>query len=519
MLDAIDNHKHDGFSEAVEARQFILFRVGGEGYALPLSRVQEIVRVTPMAPVPLAPACLLGLANLRGKVLPVVSMRRAFAQEDGPASEANRVLVFDQDGVVTGLLVDQVSTIVTVDPAEVESAASIQHSVDSDLLLGVVKAAPGRQGEHMILDAAALLEGALGDARAAMARRSAPVAGESRAEAAAEDGSAEEEICLVSFDVDGQEYALVIDAVREIVSTPERVSQAPQAHEHLIGVATLRGELLPLVSLRRMFGAAEQEAGPGSKVVVARRGVGAEEVRIGLVADHVREVLRAPASAVNARPEAIALTGAGAQIRSICHFDGGERVVTVLDIDALCRLDPQDWADPAARAESAQIKEPQAMDQTEEAGNSDEAQFVVFKLGDEHYGAPISAVQEIVRRPEKMTRVPQTPDFVEGVVNLRGGILPVIDTRQWFGVARAERAERQRIIVLQIGGQLVGFVVDAVSEVKRVPRACIGPAPSSFGARSGAIREVAQLPEEDAVILLLNVEALLDGERLSAIAA
>lgn len=516
MVDGID--EATGLDGPEAARQFILFRVGGEGYALPLARVREIVRVTPMARAPLAPPALLGLANLRGQVLPVVSMRRAFGEEDGPASDAQRVLVFEQDGTLTGLLVDQVSTILSASAEEVESSETIQHSVDSALLLGMVKPGAGREGAHMILDGAALLRAAMGGVAAAMGGRGAPAAKDGRP-AGDEESVGEEEICLVSFDVDGQEYALTIDAVREIVTVPEQISQAPQADENLIGVATLRGELLPLLSLRRLFGALETEPAPGSKVLVARRGAGAEERRVGLVADHVREVLRAPASAVDARPEALSVAGAGAQIRSICHFDGGERAVAVLDINAL-GADAHALADAAAaHPTDVDPKEAQAMEHPQDAALAEEEQFVVFKLGEEDYGAPISAVQEIVRRPEKMTRVPQTPDFVEGVVNLRGGVLPVIDTRSWFGLPRSTTAERERILVLQIGAVQVGFVVDSVSEVKRVPLSCIGPAPSEFGARSSAIREVAQLPEQDAVILLLTVDALLDGGALSAVAA
>ena len=213
----------DAKQHAIETganQQFILFRVGEEGYALPLERVREIVRVTPMAPVPLAPQCLLGLANLRGRVLPVVSMRRAFAQPDAEANDANRILVFEENDTVTGLLVDRVSTIASVEASEVESAEPIQHSVDSDLLAGVVKAGRGREGEHMILDGSAALASAIGDARAALARRSVLSESSSDEGGALEDEAAQDETCLVSFDVDGQEYALEISAVREVVSMP-----------------------------------------------------------------------------------------------------------------------------------------------------------------------------------------------------------------------------------------------------------------------------------------------------------
>ena len=85
----------------------------------------------------------------------------------------------------------------------------------------------------------------------------------------------------------------------------------------------------------------------------------------------------------------------------------------------------------------------------------------MFRLMDEEYGVPIDAVQEIVRVPELLTRVPKTPAFIEGVINLRGAVLPVVDQRRRFGLPGAERNDRQRIMVFTISGVRTGFIVDS----------------------------------------------------------
>ncbi|MCI4666441.1 MAG: chemotaxis protein CheW [Neomegalonema sp.] len=505
---------------AGQLEQYILFRVGQEHFALPLAQVCEIIREPALASVPLSPSCLIGLANLRGQVLPVIDVRQALGILCDEEDEAPRILVFD-NGETTGLRVDHVSTIVSVEPAEVESAEAIQATMRSEMMAGVVKPGAGRDKSHIILNAVKLLEMVAAER---IERERADVAGADEFGGASDtdeqdqEGDDTDEVCLVSFDVAGQEYALPIESVREIVSMPPSIAQAPGADPTLIGVASLRGELLPLISMRRIFGAPDNAAAQTQKIVVAGMDTEDGPLRVGLVADHVREVLRTSEEELAAKPEAIAGGASASQIRSICLFDDGERVVSVLDMEQLCAL--EEAAKAAGAAQKKHIdEEDMQTDDVETRDAEEEAQFVIFKLGAEAYGAPISSVQEIVRRPDQITRVPQSPDFVEGVVNLRGEILPVIDSRRWFGLDPLKEVDRQRIIVFTINNTRVGFFVDFVSEVKRLPRSSIRPAPSMFGAQSRMIEQVAHLPDERGVILLIAVERLLDSDQLEAVAA
>ena len=99
-------------------------------------------------------------------------------------------------------------------------------------------------------------------------------------------------------------------------------------------------------------------------------------------------------------------------------------------------------------------------------------QFIVFRLGDQEYGLPIASVDEIARPPERLTRMPKAPAFVDGVMNLRGVVVPVVDLRKRFGIASERATGGGRILVLSLGGGKTGFVVDAVSEVRAHSREC-----------------------------------------------
>lgn len=137
-------------------------------------------------------------------------------------------------------------------------------------------------------------------------------------------------------------------------------------------------------------------------------------------------------------------------------------------------------------------------------------QFIVFRLAGEEYGLPIASVDEVVRMPETLTRLPKAPDFVEGVMNLRGRVVPVIDQRRRFRFEERGERRSERIVVVRIDHMLAGFVVDSVSEVLRIPRSLLRQTPDLAGGAAQAIDRVANIEVEGRMILLLNPRELLD---------
>ena len=137
----------------------------------------------------------------------------------------------------------------------------------------------------------------------------------------------------------------------------------------------------------------------------------------------------------------------------------------------------------------------------------DERQLVVFQLGAELYGVEISRVHEIIRL-QTVTRVPRAPSFVEGVINLRGKVIPVVDLRRRFGLPSAQHTRASRIVVVEIGDQVVGMVVDSVSEVLRVSGTTVEPpSPVVAGVDSEYIHGIAKLPER--LVILLDLDRVL----------
>lgn len=146
-------------------------------------------------------------------------------------------------------------------------------------------------------------------------------------------------------------------------------------------------------------------------------------------------------------------------------------------------------------------------------------QLVSFMIDKEEFGVNILYVQEI-NRFIQITKVPNAPDFVEGVINLRGRVIPVIDLRTKFNLKKKEQDKNTRIIVVEVEGKVVGFIVDSVREVLRIPTSITEAPPEIVtGVNSEFIQAVAKL--DDRLITLLNLEKVLsnsDKEKLKDVA-
>ncbi len=206
--------------------QFVTFYVAGEVFAAPMAPVQEIIRMPDLAQVPLAPPSLLGLANLRGRILPIVNLRRIFGLPEQEANEATRALVINL-GTPMGFVVDRVASVIAVDKASIEPASSIGAIVDDKLLSGVVKNGGGEI--IMILDFSALIQQEFAGAGA---RRlaGAEIGGDvsARVEQQEDDANADE-IQLVSFRIEGQDMRPTSPRFRRSCQMPERMASMPNA--------------------------------------------------------------------------------------------------------------------------------------------------------------------------------------------------------------------------------------------------------------------------------------------------
>jgi purine-binding chemotaxis protein CheW len=137
-------------------------------------------------------------------------------------------------------------------------------------------------------------------------------------------------------------------------------------------------------------------------------------------------------------------------------------------------------------------------------------QFIIFRLGDQDYGIALAAVIEIARPPEHLTRLPKAPAFIDGVMNLRGGVVAVVDLKRRFDLNATEQARSRRILMLATGGVIAGFLVDSVAEILKVNTDAICPAPELSPEQMRLISRVINLEASGRLILLVDPAQLLD---------
>ncbi|MGB9920246.1 MAG: chemotaxis protein CheW [Moorellales bacterium] len=471
--------------------QYVTFRLGSETCAVDITYVQEIIRVPDMVRVPMAPAYVEGLANLRGTILPVLDARTRFGMARKDADEAARVMVLNDGGRRVGYIVDRVSEVVTVDDGQVDDIR--EESRRAELLRGVARMADGRL--ILLADAPALMQVEVGTMAAR--KDTEDYVTEGAAEGARAGAETEAEVQLVTFRLGREEFGLEIGAVQEIVRLPEVVNRVPNAPGYLLGVIHLRNRVLPVVSLGALLGLGKSNPDERCRVVV----LNLPGRQVGLVVDAVAEVLRVSRSVIDPVPPLVRAQS-GEEIMGVCKIGGGKRLVYLLDHDKLVSE-----TDLVEFGEGASGPAP-----GEETGLRTEAEdhLVTFRLGREEFALDIARVREIIRVPD-IVAVPKAPAFIEGVVNLRGTILPVIDLRKRFGLSTIARDERARVVVMETDGRLTGLIVDSVREVLKVPREDIEPPPELLTEviERRFIRGIAKVARGERLVIVLDTAEVL----------
>jgi purine-binding chemotaxis protein CheW len=484
----------DAGAASTRTAVFLTIRVGDRRYALPAGLVHEIVHVPSMTRVPQSPPALLGIANLRGTVLPVASLRRLLAMTDAPQPPGARAVVLDV-GSPVAVVVDAVDALVTVESERIQTGQTELAVEPGERVDGAFET--GTTGQvAKVLDVRGLLDAAFKQrsATAASPRRAASVA------TAANDATvATRTEDLVTFDVAGQEFALDLAAVDEIVQMPATRGAVPRADALVLGITSLRGALLPLLSLRGLLGLPSGGGSAREKVVVMR----VAGATVGLVADRAVAVVAADPALVDAVPPVIAARmGGESQLRGIYRGDDGRRLISILAPEQLFRED-------VIRRLGDTLEESGMRTTEGPTTGGDERFVVVFRLGPDEYALPIDAVEEIAHVPEQIRRVPRTPRFLEGVVSFRGSVLPVIDQRRRFDMPPAEHLKSRRLVVIRTDRHRAGLIVDAVADVLRITEDAVQPAPALTDDISRLVRGVINLEQSGRIVLLLDSAELL----------
>jgi chemotaxis signal transduction protein len=435
-------------SADAEVQKVVTFRIAKEEFAFHMEHVREILRVQTPNQVPDVPEYVLGVLTVRGRILPVIDLRRLLQQRSlaDEFFDSCRPLREEYER--------------WIDQTEKAFAGGSQHKVDSSVMEHLRKwLAETNSSSQLLMEA---LAKARGLNEKVIKQLQARTKHEEHGDRDAARASGED----------------VLSAGRETVA-------ALRQFEEQIG----------------------QNIQEDQRIIV----VDADGFVLGLVVDHVHEVLNVPKSLLEPPPR-ITSSG-GMELSGVAKLDDGARLIMLLDVASLMKdqklRDVQE--SPGQTMEEQKAGEIHKADAG--AQELSEVQLVTFMLGAEEYGVPISQIQEIDRLA-KITKVPKAAEFIEGITNLRGEVIPVLDTRKRFGLEVKPPDDRSRIMIVDLGGVKTGLVVDSVREVLNLARKDIAPPPEAIG--SGIDQQfISGIGKVDAgkrMIVLLDVERILSRQ-------
>ncbi len=451
---------------------------GGKALHLPAACIRAIIRPGTITRVPRTPPSLLGVINLRGAVVPVVSLARLLELPAASPGPECRIVIMQQ-GTLFGVRVDRV--------------AGLVGQTDAPLALG----------ERLAQEFAGLLQRKAGVHAAAGGQGPAHVPG---GEAAGQQADQ----VLVAFWVSAQAYALRLADVAYVTSLAADTLANAGSERALANLVSINGQLMRLVDLRAVLGLPEPARESARMTVIVARVAGRP---VGMVVDRMQAVLRVRPEWVDAVPPLLHVSVADNRIAAVCRMGGGGRLVAILSPESLFGA-----AVAGAGGDAVHLAAQARPAAGQDAGEADAQRFVVFRLGDDYFGLPLDAVDEVVRRPATITQVPNAPDFVDGVMNLRGAAVLVIgqgarlaagDPTQSPGWSR-DRLGAQRIIMVRMDGRRAGFRVDTVTSILSVAARDVLPLPEMAAGQEPLFDRVASVAHGERTILLINPRTLLN---------
>lgn len=487
------------------AELFGSFHLGDAELVLPVAAVQEVVNYPQaITTLPLSPAHLLGLFNLRGRLIPIVHLGQLLKIADRDQHAEAKVAIVELPEGCVGLLFDATGEILRVHGEE----KVMFGGAGASLIGGVLKLDDGNRILQMLsVNALASLPGMpllKVDVQSRESNRLRAAQGQRR------QG--------VSFRVGGSYLALPMGSIHEIIRVPELLSSV-LASELCLGMFNLRGDTLPVLDFAKFLGLASpmsDEVAPGDfddprRILVIRQG----DICLGLLVDDVESIVSYRDEELLAIPSFQA-RHAGFFAGCISHADG--KHILLLNEAALV-------ADATLLDVTAGHRELYKAEHDGQGGRGKRRPgaretYVTFRL-DQLMGMRIEQLREVIDYPPAVMQPPGAPDYVRGILNLRHRLVTIIDLRALYGMAGYSDLGESKVLVVENGDEKFGLVVDAIENIVTIDAHDKLRVPSVLSnqidqALRNDMKEVVELPDQRTLMLLnaAPLKARLSGEQL-----
>ena len=479
------------------------FFLGTSEFALAVGNIQEVVNPPEkLSPMPLAPDYLLGIFNLREMIVPVVDLRKLLHLEDLASSkDLRKIAIVELEGALVGLLFDRTGEVFrnrVEDRSDFEYTGTTKRELN--VISGAIKLDEGKRIVQL-LNPAALIS-----------LESVPRPNSQKGRKLSGSGSRSHEggrKQCISFVVGPSQCAFDIDCISEIIKV-QKIQSSALATGVCLGMITLRGDLVPVVDFPRLLGyeaaKSDEALGDERRIVVMKLG----DEKFGLLVNSVQNIVTYYADDLLPVP---VLSKHKAQIFKGCLSRPGVGDVMVLAHDHVLSnsevIEITHGHSKIYQSSSARGLE------TKKRGHR--KTYITFKL-DGLFAVGIEDIGEIIDFPKDLLHPPGLPEHVEGMLNLRGQVLPIVDARDLYAMKQGDSALHRKVMIFTRRSERFGLVVDSVENILTFSDEERLKLPDSLSKQSSTslnsdIKEAVEISTEDGgkkALIILNLDSLAD---------
>ncbi len=479
--------------------QFLTFKLKNTLFSFPLEVVTEIIEIPDITSIPLSYDYIMGITSLRGNIIPVVDLSMRIYGEHSQIKESSRIIIAKLKDSSAGFFVDEVYEVKEVLLSSISSPDKIE-GVDKEFLTGIFES----NGKLIsILSIENLIE--TGEEIFSKEGRKDTIGGrvEEKESSRSYDEYYEK---ILSFLIGDNRYAIEIEFVREIVRMP-KLTPVPSSSEDVEGVFELRDEVVPAINIAKKLGVefevdTEESEEDERKIIIYER----EGIVAGLIVEKIDEVVAPLKRDIVSPPET--LDEESRELIKSIYRKNDKELIFILNEKTIVE-----------ESELEGIERTKEKSEEIHGVEEEEENIVIFKVGEQEYGFKILDVQEI-NRISKITPVPNASSFIEGIINLRGDIVPVVNMRTRLSLEKREYDEFNRVIIVNIDGYKTGLIVDRVEEIKAVPLSSFQEVPDFLNqmVEKELMESIVSLDDGRRIVTMLKVGEILTKEEKREIA-
>lgn len=477
-----------------EEASYAFFLLDSREFGIEVKYVRETINCdSDLTQMPCSMDALDGLINLRGAIVPIINLRTRFHIKTPPPATENRIAITRFNGYLFGLRFDEISEVVRIKKEDIKQVNT--SSDDPELCNQGVLSLDGGARIVQILDLERLFN-----------KYNLPQISNNFDETRTVFRPRKQDI---TFMLDGQEYAIDVQSIREIIKPPE-ISRKILVDPAIRGVIDLRGELINIVDLRVYFKLAEEDVSPDSRIIILQG-----EISSGILVDAVKEVIHYEEDQILPIP---VLEYGQESFSGIVDCGSGRNVIK-LAADHLFNPALLTQLQGNTELHTDYIEKDSEFDRRAEKTDNDIADRVLisFRL-DEDYAFDIGLFREIINYPDGIVRLPGLDPYHEGILNLRNTAIPIINLRRYYGMDDFTDVRDSKIIILNLKDEVIGIMVDDITEIVKPARLKVDRLPNlaadGRGQLSGHhIEEAYRFQTDNAeekILLIYDVEKLMN---------